>query len=311
VEYCALAGVVPGVSRIGFGCAPIGGHDYGPVDDATSTRAIHAALHAGITFFDTADVYGLGRSERVLGAALQGQRQHAILATKGGVAFESDGRTRRTLAPDHLARAIEASLERLGTDYLDLYQLHWPDGVTPIQDAIEVVAKAVDAGKVRAIGLCNFPIEDLVAARKAAPVVSLQVPRSLLEPDWAETLAVASARWDVGGICYNALAQGLFTGKYSATSRFWGTDLRARSALFTDERLASGLVILERLKMVAERHGVSPAHVALRWLLGQAGVAVALCGTKTDAQARDNAAAVALNLEPDDWKCLSEVACTV
>ncbi len=310
MDYCTLAGRLPGVSRIGFGCAPLGGYDYGPVDDSTSVRAIHAALDAGITLFDTADVYGLGRAERVLGEALSGRRHQAVIATKGGVAFTPDGRTKRTLAPAHLARAIDDSLARLRTDVIDLYQLHWPDGVTPVADAVAIIARAVEAGKVRAIGVCNFLLKDLEAAQAVAPIVSLQVPRSLLEPNWTEAIESGFARWGTGGMCYNVLAQGLFTGKYDAASRFLGTDLRARSALFTEERLAQGLEILERLRVVAARHGVSPARVAVRWLLEQPGVSVALCGIKTESQARDNAGAVELRLSRDDLDYLSEVECT-
>ena len=305
-----MGGALPGVSRIGFGCAPLGGYDYGPVDDATSERAIAAALDAGITLFDTADVYGLGRSESVLGRALRGRRSQAIVATKGGVAFSPDGQTRRTLAPAYLASAIDASLARLEIERIDLYQLHWPDGVTPIADAVGAVARAVELGKVRCIGVCNFSLEQLAEAQAVAPVISLQVPRSLLEAQWSSAIEVAHERWGTGALCYNALAQGYFSGKYSASSRFSGSDLRVRSTLFSDEHQALRQVILERLRAVADRRGVGPAHVALRWLLGQPGVAVALCGIKTEAQARANASAAELQLTTDDWNCLSEVACT-
>jgi aryl-alcohol dehydrogenase-like predicted oxidoreductase len=298
------------VSRIGFGCAPIGGYDYGPVDDATSRAAIHAALEHGITFFDTADVYGLGRSERVLGEALRGRRHEAVIATKGGVAFDADGRTRRTLDPRHLAQAIDDSLRRLGTDHVDLYQLHWPDGVTPVTEAVGAVVRMVEAGKVRHVGLCNFPLEAVRAAQAVAPIVSLQVPRSLLEPEWAPAITGAWRACGTGTIAYNALAQGLFTGKYDAQSRFAGTDLRARSALFTEQRLAGGLGILARLREVGAAHGTGPAAVALAWLLEQEGVQVALCGIKTPDQARLNADAGRLALDAAELARLAEVAWT-
>lgn len=307
MEHCRLGSAQFLVSRIGFGCAPLGGYDYGPVDDAVSLRSLAEALESGITLFDTADVYGLGRSEYVLGRALRGRRECAVIATKGGVAFTDAGQTRRDITPVYLRTAIDASLQRLGVDWIDLYQLHWPDGRTPVTDAVGEIARAVEAGKVRAIGLCNFSADDVAAARSVHDVVSLQVPRSVLEDDWRTTIERCAADLDVPAICYNALAQGLFTGKYDARSRFQGTDLRARSALFEGERLARGLAILERLHDVARDLDALPAQVALRWLLDQPGVAVALSGIKSPDQARQNAAAASLRLTDAHRRHLMEV----
>lgn len=306
MEYVLIDGVDVGGSRVGFGCAAIGGHDYGPVDDATSVRAINVAIDSGINFFDTADVYGLGRSEELLGRTLTTRRAEVVIATKGGVAWNESGVIRRTLAPWHIRQAIDNSLRRLRVDYIDLYQLHWPDPEVSIADAVGEVERARQAGKVRAIGVCNFSHKMVIEARASAAITTLQAPISLLERQWSETISACAADLGVGALCYNVLAQGMLSGKYDASSRFVGTDLRARSELFSGERLRSGLVIVERLRSVAKRLGATPGQVATRWVLDQPGVRVALTGIKNETQARENSAATAVVLSPEDKHFLQE-----
>src|SRR5260221_8714601 len=206
MEYALVDGVDLRGSRVGFGCAAIGGYDYGPVDDATSARAISAAIDNGINFFDTADVYGLGRSEEFLGRMLGTRRADVVIATKGGVAWTESGVTRRTLAPEYLRQAIDNSLVRLRVDYIDLYQLHWPDSEIPLAEAVGEVERARQAGKVRAIGVFNFSHEEVAEARAAAALATLQLPLSLLERQWSETIRTCAPDFAVGALCYNVLA---------------------------------------------------------------------------------------------------------
>jgi aryl-alcohol dehydrogenase-like predicted oxidoreductase len=295
------------VSRIGFGCAGLGGYDYGPVDDTTSTAAIGAAIESGINFFDTADVYGFGRSERVLGNALLLRRNEVIIATKGGVRWDDRGRTTRTLDPKYLANAIEDSLRRLRTDYIDLYQLHWPDPSTSLVDALEPVVSAVEQGKIRAIGVCNFSFEHVAEATRHARISTIQVPMSLIERDWQPAIERCAVQFGAPAVCYNALAHGLLTGKFDETAAFGGTDLRTRVSLFQPEQRALHLRTVERVREAALRRGASCADVAIRWLLSQPGVAVALTGIKTPEQAMMNARSVELTLSTDELEALERV----
>ena len=300
MRYSTLGADGPAISRIGFGCAAIGGYDYGPTNTTESVAAIVAALEAGITLFDTADVYGLGHSEELLASALHTHRTDTVIATKGGVAWDSAGRTRRDLSPNYLRHAIDSSLRRLRRDRIDLYQLHWPDSRVPIADSIGELVRARDAGKLQSIGLCNFPKHLLHEAAQIAPITAIQVPRSLLEAQWQPTIDWCTTLFGSSVLCYNVLAQGLFSGKYNADSAFTGTDLRGRSALFRGEPLHRGLAIVERLRQIAAKHSVSPSQVAISAVLAQPGVTVALAGIKSPAQAAENAAAADLLLDPED-----------
>lgn len=306
MEYRLLSPAALRVSRVGFGCAAIGGYDYGKTDDAVSIRAVRTALRLGVNFFDTADVYGLGHSEWILSKALANDRSNVIVATKGGVAWTPGGQTRKTLDPKYLARAIEASLRRLRIDCIPLYQLHWPDGLTPVTEAIGALLQAREQGKIEAIGLCNFPLDDVRAAQGLTHIVTLQLPASALQTEFLETLRFSWDTWKIGGLCYNVLAQGLFTGKYSGPLSFDGTDLRARSSLFSGTKLDDGLRILRRLSEVAKRVGASPSQVAIRWVLNQNGVSVALTGIKREQQIVENAGAVDVHIGSDDLNYIAE-----
>ncbi|HET7459894.1 MAG TPA: aldo/keto reductase [Longimicrobium sp.] len=296
------------VSRVGFGCAAIGGHDYGAVDDATSIAAVHRALELGVTFFDTADVYGLGHAEEVLRQALEGRGDGAVVATKVGVRWNERGAVARDLSPAWIARAVEGSLRRLGVEQIHLLQLHWPDPATPLEATLEAVAGLVEAGKVLHLGVCNFTLEMVERAQGLMRVESLQVPYNLADREHEATLRACAERHGMLVMTYNSLAQGLFTGKYDSRSEFAGTDLRQRSALFQGERLERNLRMLGALRQVAARRGTTPAQTAVRWLLDQPGVGCVLTGIKTPRQAEENAAAAGWRLDDDDLALLAAAA---
>ena len=304
MEYALLGSTDIRVSRIGFGCAAIGGHDYGPVDDKTSIAAVHRALDLGINFFDVADVYGFGHAEEVLGRALQGRREQAVVATKVGVRWDESGKTRRDLSPTWLARAIDGSLRRLKLDSIDLYQIHWPDHATPIPDALAVLEEFRASGKIRHIGCCNFNQTELDQALAVAAVKSFQIPLNLLDQSRLGLVQHAAGH-GLGVQCYDVLARGLLTGKYDGATRFAGSDTRSRSDYFKGDRFTSGLQLVGRLKSIGDAHGCTVAQVAVRWAIGQSGVTVALTGIKTPSQADDNAGAAQCPLTADEARYLA------
>lgn len=279
------------LSRIGFGSAAIGGYDYGAVRDAESVDAVRRALETGITLFDTADVYGLGHSESVLAQGLGDRRRDAVIATKVGVRWDDRGRTTRCLRPDYIRQAAEASLRRLGIDCIPIYQIHWPDPDTPLEDSIGALVRLQEEGKIRWIGLCNAETAYIDRAQATGRLETLQVPFNMAQPEQADTMRHARERHAMLVMAYNVLAQGLFTGKYGASTTFEGTDLRRRSALFTGELHQRGLSALDRLTVVGARHGRKPGQIALRWVLDQPVVDIALAGMKSPAQVDENSAA--------------------
>ncbi len=312
MEYVVLGRGGPMVSRIAFGCAAIGGGDYGPADDAESIRAVHAAIDAGITLFDVADVYGLGHAEEVLGAALRLRRDpRVVIATKVGVRWKPDGSTRRDSTPAWLAKAVEGSLTRLGVDHIHLYQLHWPDPNTPIEDTLCALQRLQEAGKIGQIGCSNFSLELIEQAQRHGRLDSQQLPFSLAERQHESTLR-ACAELGMLTMTYNSLANGLFTGKFAERPTSWtGRDLRARSPLFESPEFERNLARVERMREVGRRRGRTVAEVALRWVLDQPGISVALSGIRSPAQAIENAGATDWHLGADDLAFLEGTTETV
>jgi aryl-alcohol dehydrogenase-like predicted oxidoreductase len=292
-------------SRVGLGCAAIGGYDYGPTDDRESLAAVKTALDAGVTCFDTADVYGLGHAEAVLRRALGAGARDVLVATKVGVRWDGAGRTARDLSPGWVVQALEGSLRRLDLDCIPLYQLHWPDPTTPIEETMRTLERCREAGKVLHLGCCNFPLDLVEAAQAIGRLESVQLPFSLGQREWAGVAQACDSRFGMSVLCYNPLAQGLFGGRYGRASTFGVDDLRSRSVLFQGERLEHNLTIVERLRVVAGRLGRSPAEVAIRWVLEQPAVACAIAGAKRPAQVVENVRATGWRLSAADAQFLS------
>jgi aryl-alcohol dehydrogenase-like predicted oxidoreductase len=288
------------VCRIGFGCSGIGGFDYGSTDDRDSIAAVHCALEQGVNLFDTADIYGLGHSEEVLGRALKGRTETAYIATKVGVRWADGGGSYRDLSPAWVVSALEASLKRLQTDCIALYQLHWPDPATPIGDTLAALEKCRQAGKIRYLGCCNLSLAELETAQQYACLDSLQVSYNLADRAHKSTMQAAQERFNMGVLTYNALAQGLFSGKYTVDTVFQGSDLRRRSAFFQGDKREAAMACLTRLTEVALRIGRTPLQVALRWALDFGPVTCALTGIKHAWQVQDNIAALGWRLSEAD-----------
>jgi aryl-alcohol dehydrogenase-like predicted oxidoreductase len=279
------------VSAIGLGGWAFGGDVWGDVDDDESIATIHAALDDGINLIDTAESYGEGHSEEVIGKALQGRREQAIVATK--------------VSPHHLDRegiraALEGSLRRLRMEFVDLYQVHWPNRKFPIEETMEALAELVEEGKIRAIGVSNFSLRQLEAALQVATVHALQPPYSLIWRMAERELIPFCRTHGIGVLAYSPLAQGLLTGKFTLENRPHGADIRRKNRLFKKEetyRIACD--VAQELEALARRHGMTAAQMAINWVICQPGITSALVGAKRPAQVRENAAAADFQLSPE------------
>jgi len=285
----------PELSVIGFGAWEAGGKDWGPNEsDASVIDAMRAALEAGIDWIDTAEVYGDGESERLVGLAVAGRRDGTLIASKVAPMDEGTG-----FRPEQIAAACDASLGRLGIDVLDLYQLHWPDesGV-PVEDSWGAMSDLVAAGKVRFVGVSNFDRELIERCEPIRHVDSLQQEFSMLALDDRDLIAWCGEH-GTGVVSYSPLAVGMLTGAYDRDSTFEPGDWRATDdeGPFAPARLDASLRVAEGLGVVAERLGLTPAQLALAWNVHQPGVTSAIAGSRSVAHVRANAAAGDVHLD--------------
>ncbi|QDU99042.1 aldo/keto reductase [Lignipirellula cremea] len=276
------------VSRLGMGGCPLGGHGWGAVDDRQLVAAVRRALEQGVTFFDTADVYGRGRSEEILADALGQDRSKVVIASKGGVRFTAEGKTFKDIRPAYLREAVEGSLRRLRLESLPLYYIHWPDGQTPVEEAVAELDRMRVEGKIEAIGVSNFTTDELRRAQQVAAISAVQVQYSLAERTQAEALLPAARQLQIPLITWGSLAQGMLTGKFTAQSKFGADDRRSRYENFQGDKLRSNLELVEVLHSIAGRLDRSPAQIAMRWLLDTAGVGCVLFGAKRPEQVDEN-----------------------
>lgn len=279
MEFARLGASGPEVPRLGVGGCPFGGHGWGPVDCRSMVRAVHAALDLGLNFFDTADVYGLGQSEMLLGEALRGRS--AVIATKCGVRVEG-GRTFYDNSPRWITAACEGSLRRLGRDCIDLYQLHYRDG-RPMEEILETFQKLRDSGKIRQFGLSNLSISDLPEMMPfAGEFASVQNEYSLARRQGEGDLMEICGHLDASPMTWGSLGQGVLTGKYTASTAFGSDDRRSRETYvnFRPGTLERNLQIVEILRRIGLEREKSPAAVAVRFILDKLPGSVALCGVK-------------------------------
>ena len=281
----------------------MGGYYWGKTDEEELTATVCAAVDSGITLIDTADSYGWGRSEELLGKALAGRRHEVILTSKVGQVRDTNqqfGRTelvemeehiRHDLTRKHVLEAVEGSLRRLRTDYLDLYLLHWPDESTPIEESLGAMEALVDAGKVRAVGVSNFDEGLLAEARGVYPVACNQVQLSMLVRGEQAGLVAACRRAGLSVVAYWVLHKGLLTGKYGAKDAFPRDDWRHYDPDFRGRMFRRRVEAVGKLKAVAADLGVTMSQLALAWVVAQPGVTAALAGAERLEQARQNAGA--------------------
>ena len=298
MERIALDGLLP--SRVGFGCAGIGGYDYGPVDDDDSRRAVAAAWDAGITLYDVADIYGIGRAERVLSEGLGANRHEAVIASKFGVCWDADRKaTYKDHSPEHLREALEASLRRLRIDCLPIYQVHWPGEPAEVEAALAELVRCRTAGKIRVFGLCNLDHRHDLAWLAGCGARTVQMPFSLIDQRLASPMRQARDDHGLRTFAYNVLGHGLLSGRYGSGDSFTGTDLRTRIHPFQGPDAEAWWTMLDRLKAMAADLGTTAGRLAVAWALHQPEVSCALIGIKHARQVADHAAAGALRLPPD------------
>ncbi|MEY2478363.1 MAG: hypothetical protein QOG87_3678 [Actinomycetota bacterium] len=268
------------VSAVGLGTWSYGS-DWGAVDVAAATDTIHRALDLGINLFDTAQAYGFGKAERVLADALwqRVQRDDVVVATKGGLRMDGT-RVLRDASPGWLREGVEQSLRHLRTEYIDLYQVHWPDPRTPLEETGTALAALVAEGKVRHVGVSNFDAEQLAELGRFVQVETLQPPYHLFRRQIEADVLPYCAIHDIGVLVYGPLAHGLLGGTMTAGTTFPPGDWRGQSPDFTGDRFATNLAVVDELEAFAARRGISLAELAVAWTLAHPTVDVALVGTR-------------------------------
>jgi len=282
MEFIDIRGTSIRASRIALGTWAIGGWMWGGSDENDAIDTIHAALDRGINLIDTAPVYGFGRSEEIVGKALAmgGRRQNALIATKVGLDWR-EGKPFRNAHRARIIAEVEASLRRLKTDVIDLYQVHWPDPNTPIAEVAEAMAALRQTGKIRAIGVSNFSPGQMEEFRRAAPLHAAQPPYNLFERGIEQDVLPYCAARHIAVLAYGSLCRGLLSGRMNASSSFACDDLRQSDPKFRAPRFEQYLAAVERLDRLAqERFGRRVIHLALRWVLDRNDQDIALWGAR-------------------------------
>ena len=302
-------------SAIGHGTWALGGWMWGGTDQERSIRSIQASLDAGVNFIDTAPAYGLGLSERIVGQAIRGRRDKVILATKCGLVWhtnqgtffveQGEARIHRFLGADSIRYEVEQSLRRLGTDYIDLYQTHWQDATTPIEETMGALLDLKKQGKIRAIGVSNCTVDQLRQYRAAGQVDTAQELYHMLDRSLDAEYLPFCKRHNIAVLAYSPLANGLLTGRVDADRVFPADDLRHNNPLFSRESRLRVKAMLEQMRPVAEEDGLTLGQLAIAWTLAQPGLTHALVGARDEKQAAENAAA-AIRLSARDVAKISE-----
>ena len=310
METIRLKGIDLPVSRLCTGGCPAGEYGWGQVDHAQIEGAIRRAFELGVNFFDTADTYGLGRSETNMGEVLHDVRTRVVLASKFGVRVEG-GKTFYDNSPAYIETALVKSLRNLNTDYIDLYQIHYLDGTTPVETMMEELLRHKRAGKIRAIGLSNVTREQAAAfAPYADEIASFQNHYSLAHRDAEADMLAIAQDLSLTALTWGSLGQGILTGKYGADVHFESNDRRSRAIYenFYGDKLQKNLRIVEVMRPIAEAHGVPVAAVAVRFILDHLPGSVVITGMKSPAQAESNALALSFRLTEEEVRILDEAS---
>ena len=298
------------VSRLCFGGCPMGGHGWGDVSKNELIVAIQKAVEIGVNFFDSADVYGLGEGEKTLGEALKGKRDKAVIATKFGVRVEN-GITFYDNSPKWINSAVRASLERLNTDYIDLYQVHYRDSLIPIGDVINELEKLKSIGFIKHYGLSNIHQKDLEELKHfKGKFVSFQDEFSLVTRKNEHDMIVLSSELDMTPLTWGSLGQGILTGKYDRNTKFDKNDRRSREIYdnFHGEKLIRNLEIVDVLKDISSRLNKPVSAIAIRWILDYLPNSVVIAGIKNSNQLLGNSAALNWHLSDHDKMLLCDIS---
>lgn len=308
------------VSAISFGAWAIGGWQWGGTDEKVSLKAIEACPDFGITTIDTAPVYGFGLSESLVGKAVKGKRDKFEILTKYGLKWDQSVGEFFFVSEDNEGKPVnihkyagyrsiieecEASLKRLGTDYIDLYQIHWPDNTTPIEETMRAVMQLMEKGKIRAAGVSNYSVEQMKKAAGAIPLASNQVPYSMVRRDIEDDVVPWCIQNKCSILAYSPLQRGLLTGKITPDYLFNSGDSRPGTPHFKVNNVIKTNDFLNRIKPVADRQGGTLAQLIIKWTIMQPGITVALTGGRNPRQVKENAAAINFEFTEDELQLIS------
>lgn len=316
MEYRKLGHSDLRISVVTFGSWAAGGWMWGRTDHKAAVEAIRASYDLGVTSIDTAPVYGQGESERIVGEAIKGvPRERIQILTKFGMRWDlargdfgfkskdNDGRDidiYKYAGKESVIKECEDSLRRLGTDYIDLYQIHWPDSTTPLSETFEAVGRLIEQGKVRYAGVCNYDAALMAEAERTLPLVSNQIPFSMVNREMETETIPYCIRHKKAVLAYSPLQRGLLTGKMKPGYRFAEGDHRASNAFFTDESIRRTDAFLARIKPLADAKDATLSQLVLRWTIEHPGITAALVGARNADQAVQNAGAVAFKLSREE-----------
>ncbi|MDX3003176.1 aldo/keto reductase [Kribbella solani] len=294
------------VSRLGLGCMGMS-YAYGEPDDAESVATLHRALDLGITFFDTADIYGTGANEELVGRAIANRRDEVFLATKFGIAGNPLSGSRAVNgSPEYVRSAIDASLRRLGVDHVDLYYQHRIDPDVPIEDTVGAMAELVETGKVRYLGLSEASADTIRRAYAVHPITAVQSEWSLFSRDIEESVAPACRELGIGIVPYSPLGRGMLTG--ALPKDLAADDYRRTLPRFDAENLDANLALVDEIRAIAGRYDATPGQVAIAWVLAQGNDVAPIPGTKRRRYLEENAGALRLELSAADLAALAKLA---
>lgn len=317
MEYRKIGNTDLELSMITFGAWAAGGWMWGGNDEMDAIKAIQTSLELGVTSIDTAPIYGQGASEFIVGKALKGVRRDKVQIltkfgmrwddTRGSLAFKSKDNTGREIdiykyaGPESIVFEAEQSLRRLQTDYIDLYQIHWPDVTTPIEVSFEAAAKLIQQGKVRYAGVCNYSAAQMVEAEKAVQLASNQVPYSMVNRGIEAELIPHCIQNKKAILAYSPLERGLLTGKLQKDHQFSPGDHRANHKSFTPENIRKTNEFLATIEPLARVKGISLAQLVLKWTCQVPGITIALAGARNPKQASENAAAADVEMSYEEF----------
>jgi len=281
---------------------------YGAADEAESIATIHRALELGITFLDTADMYGFGANEQLVGKAIAHRREQVVLATKFGIQGYDGSSLEGNGSPQYVYQACDASLQRLGVDYIDLYYLHRVDPRVPIEQTVGAMAELVQMGKVRYLGLSEAAATTIRRAASVHPITALQSEYSLWSREPEDEIVPTIRKLSIGFVPYSPMGRGFLSGKITSPDDFAADDFRRTQPRFQGENFYKNLQMVERVTEIAVSKGVTPGQLALAWLLAQGDDIVPIPGTKRRAYLEENVAAADITLTPEELARIDAVA---